>query len=97
MIRRQEEGHDRPAGTPGGDPLRLCVFATVALLTWLIGPAVVAGLAGLGFVGYLRARRAGLTSSRCILRDTRLVLAYLGLIALVAALGVARQVASLLA
>jgi len=75
----------------------MCVFTTVALLTWLVGPAVVAGLAVLGFFGYLRARRAGLTSSRCILRDTRLVLAYLGLVALVAALGVARQVASLLA
>ena len=69
----------------------------MALLTWLIGPAMVAGLSGLGFVGYLRARRAGFTSSRCILRDTRLVLAYLGVVALVAALGVARQVASLLA
>ncbi len=96
MSRRQEERHDRPAAAPGGDPLRLCVFTTVALLAWLVGPAVVAGLAGLGFVGYLRARRAGLTSSRCILRDTRLVLAYLGLVAVVALVGVGRQVLALL-
>jgi len=72
------------------------VFTTVALLAWVIGPMVVLGFAALGFAGYLRARRAGLTSSRCILRDTRLVLGYLGLVALVAAAGVARQVTGLL-
>ena len=43
------------------DPLRLCVFTTVALLTWLIGPAVVVAFAALGFTGYVKARRAGLT------------------------------------
>ena len=93
MSRGQHEEAERQTAA---DPLRLCVFATVALLTWLIGPLVVAGLAGLGFAGYLRARRAGLTSSRCILRDTRLVLAYLGLIGLVAVAGVVRQVSGLL-
>ncbi len=95
MSRRQDERHDRPAAAPGSDPLRLCVFTTIALLAWLVGPAVVAGLAALGFVGYLRARRAGLTSSRCILRDTRLVLGYLGVVAVVAAVGVGRQVLAL--
>ena len=93
MSRRQgEEVGSRAAS----DPLRLCVFTTVALLTWLIGPLVVAGLAALGFAGYLRARRSGLTSSRCILRDTRLVLAYLGVVGLVALAGFVRQVSSLL-
>ncbi|MEN3538671.1 hypothetical protein AAH991_26405 [Microbispora sp. ZYX-F-249] len=67
------------------DPLKLCVYATVALLAWLFGAWAVLGFAALGFAGYWRARRAGLTRSKCYLRDTRLVLAYLGLIALVAA------------
>ena len=92
MSRQDEEVEQRT----GHDPLRLCVFTTVALLAWLIGPLVVAGLAALGFAGYLRARRAGLTSSRCILRDTRLVLGYLGLVGLVALAAVIRQVSGLL-
>ena len=67
------------------DPLRLCVYATVALLAWVLGPWAVLGFAVLGFAGYWKARRAGLTQSKCVLKDTRLVLAYLGLLALVAA------------
>lgn len=70
------------------DPLRLCVYTTVALLAWLLGPWAVAFFAALGVTGYVRARRGGLTQSKCFLRDTRLVLAYLGAIltaALVAA------------
>ena len=93
MSRRQREEANRSTAY---DPLRLCVFTTVALLTWLIGPLVVAALAALGFAGYLRARRAGLTSSRCILRDTRLVLAYLGVVGLVGLAGVLRQVSAVL-
>lgn len=58
------------------DPLRLCVYATVALLGWLAGPFALVVFAAVGFVGYGKARRAGLMRSRCILRDTRLVLAY---------------------
>jgi len=80
----QEERRQSPPHEAAHDPLRLCVLTTVALLTWLLGPAVVAALAALGFVGYLKARRAGLTSSRCILRDTRLLLGYLGLVGVVA-------------
>jgi hypothetical protein len=60
------------------DPLRLCIFATVALLGWLAGPVALAGFAALGFTGYWKARRHGLKRSKCYLRDTRLVLAYLG-------------------
>jgi hypothetical protein len=59
------------------DPLQLCVFATVALLGWWAGPFAVAGFAALGLAGYVRARRAGLQRSRCVLRDTRLVIGYL--------------------
>ena len=71
------------------DPLRLCVFATVALLGWLLGPLALLFFAGLGFAGYWRARRAGLTRSKCFLRDTRLVLGYLGGLAVAGAVGVA--------
>lgn len=66
---------------------RLCIFATVALLGWLLGPLALLFFAGLGFAGYWRARRAGLTRSKCVLRDTRLVLAYLGGLAVLAGWG----------
>jgi hypothetical protein len=78
-----------PAGEPPFDPLRLCVFATVALIAWVLGPIAVAVFAAIGFVGYLRARRAGLLRSRCKLGDTRIVLAYL---AVMVATGVAGTV-----
>jgi hypothetical protein len=71
------------------DPLRLCIFATIALLGWLLGPLALLGFAVLGLVGYTRAYRAGLTRSRCFLRDTRLVIGYLGVLALAGAAGVA--------
>jgi hypothetical protein len=80
-----------PVGTPADhpyDPLRLCIFATIALLGWLLGPFALLFFAGLGFVGYVRARRAGLSRSKCVLRDTRLVLGYLGLLVVAAALGI---------
>ena len=77
-----------PAGTEVYDPLRLCIFATVALLGWLLGPFGLLFFAGLGFLGYARARRAGLTRSKCFLRDTRLVLGYLGVLVLAAAVGI---------
>jgi hypothetical protein len=70
------------------DPLRLCIYATIALLAWVLGPLAVVAFAGLGFAGYWRARRAGLTRSKCFLRDTRLVLTYLGLIGLAGLAGI---------
>ncbi|CUR59776.1 conserved hypothetical protein [metagenome] len=64
------------------DPLRLCIFATVALLGWLLGPVAVAVFAAVGFLGYWKARRAGLLRSRCALGDTRIVLVYLAALCL---------------
>ena len=72
------------------DPLRLCIFATVALLGWLLGPVALLGFAVLGLAGYTRAYRAGLTRSRCFLRDTRLVIGYLGVLAVAGVVGLAR-------
>lgn len=77
-----------PAEAPY-DPLRLCVFATVALIAWLLGPVALVLFAMLGAVGYTRARRAGLLRSRCKLGDTRLVIAYLVLLLLLGAAGTA--------
>ena len=81
---------DDPTARPY-DPLRLCVFATVATLGWLIGPAALLFFAALGFTGYWKARRAGLTRSQCLLRDTRLVLGYLAILAIVACAGIFYQ------
>ena len=74
------------------DPLRLCVFATVSLVTWLAGPAALAFFAALGVAGYVRARRAGLLRSRCKLGDTRLVIAYLALLVVVGAVAAVLRV-----
>jgi hypothetical protein len=78
-------------GPAGGvaDPLKLCVYATIALLAWVFGPLALLVFAVVGIVGYRRAWRAGLRRSKCVLRDTRLVLAYLGLLAAAALAGLA--------
>ena len=61
------------------DPVRYCVYTTVALLALILSPPVVlAWMAGLGLWGYAKAWRSGARTSRCWLRDIRLVLAYLG-------------------
>lgn len=66
-----------PAAAPF-DPLRLCIFTTIALLAWVLTPPlVVVWMSTLALIGYTKAHRAGLTRSRCYLRDVRLVLAYL--------------------
>lgn len=84
--------HDERVGEPGGrdgatgfDPLRLCVNATVALISCLLGPIALLGFALLAIAGYARARRAGLMRSKCKLGDTRVVLAYLSVLAVLAA------------
>lgn len=78
--------------TPVADPLRLCIFATVALLGWLAGPVALLWFASLGLVGYARARRAGLTRSACLLGDTRVVLGYLAVLVAAAIWGVVRLI-----
>ena len=80
--------HEGPTSTVPYDPLRLCVFATVALLGWVLGPVALLGFAVLAIVGYTKARRAGLLRSRCKLGDTRLVLAYLVALAVAAVAGI---------
>jgi hypothetical protein len=82
---------DREPATTAYDPLRLCIFATVALLGWLLGPVALLFFAGLGFTGYWKARQSGLTRSKCLLRDTRLVLGYLAVLAAAAAVGIYLQ------
>lgn len=82
-ARRHEHSPDPetdPQSPPTFDPLRLCIFATIALLGWATGPVALALFAAIGFAGYWKARRRGLTRSKCYLRDTRLVLAYLGIL-----------------
>lgn len=75
--------YDESVGDPPApfDPLRLCVYTTVALIACVLGPLAVAAFAGVAIGGYTKARRAGLLQSRCKLGDTRLVLAYLWAIA----------------
>ena len=60
--------YDRQVTTeakPSFDPLRYCIFTTIAVLAWLLSPAVaVALMSGLGLWAYGRAYRAGLRESR---------------------------------
>jgi len=68
------------------DPLALCIYTTIGLISWLITPALTVAIFGtIGVVGYGRARRRGLAKSRCKLGDTRLVIAYLAVAALIGA------------
>ena len=74
--------YDAAVGDPAPpfDPLRLCVYTTVALLACVLGPVALLSFAILAIAGYTRARRAGLLRSRCKLGDTRLVLLVKGLL-----------------
>lgn len=96
LVRRVAAVHSTPQG-PGNpaptdqapyDPLRLCILATIALLGWLAGPIALVVFAAMGFTGYWKARRRGLKRSNCFLRDTRLVLAYLGALLAAGAYGI---------
>jgi hypothetical protein len=79
--------YDETVGDPPApfDPLRLCVFATIALITCVLGPISLLAFSSIAIAGYAKARRAGLLRSRCKLGDTRLVLAYLSVLAVLAA------------
>ena len=79
--------YDESVGLPF-DPLRLCVFATIAAIAALTGPIAVLVFALIAIGGYRRARAAGLMRSRCKLGDTRLVLTYLVALAAVAAIAI---------
>jgi hypothetical protein len=74
------------------DPLPLCVYATVAAITWWLGPVAVAGFGALAFAGYVGAWRSGLRESACKLRDVRIVLAYLAALTVAGAAGAAWRV-----
>ena len=79
------------------DPLRYCIFTTIAVLAWLLDPAVaVLVMSGLGLWAYGGAYRAGLRESRCVLRHVGFVFAYLGTAFVVAAYFVGRDVVGLL-
>lgn len=82
LAQRDDSVPDPPGGF---DPLRLCVNATIALISCLLGPIALLGFALVAIAGYARARRAGLLRSRCKLGDTRLVLTYLSILAVLAA------------
>lgn len=63
------------------DPLRLCIYTTIGVLSWLLTPYVVSAFfSGVALFAYFKARRRGLVRSKCKLGDTRLVMAYLGLV-----------------
>ena len=80
--------YDDSVGDPPApfDPLRLCVYATVALIACALGPIALLGFSILAIAGYAKARRAGLLRSRCKIGDTRLVLVYLSVLAVAAAI-----------
>jgi hypothetical protein len=72
-----------PAAVPVAvrDPLPYCIYATVALIAWIVSPPLaVAFFAGLGLRKYWKAYRAGLRESDCILGDPRRVMAYLAVL-----------------
>jgi hypothetical protein len=61
------------------DPIRFCIFTTIAIIAWLVGPPLaVLLMSGLGLWAYANAWRQGLRQSKCFLRDPRLVMGYLG-------------------
>ncbi len=62
------------------DPIRYCIFTTIALIAWAFGaPFAVTLMSGLGLAAYIHAWRQGLRQSKCFLRDPRLVMSYLGI------------------
>lgn len=87
-IPRQLLGAQQAPSDPGGhvkaaDPLGWCVIATTALLTWILGPAILVLFSALGFLIYFRAWRSGRQDSQCILGDIRLVLVYLAVLTVI--------------
>lgn len=70
------------------DPLPFCVYTTVALLAWIVSPPVMMmAMSAIGLWMYAQAIRGGLTRSKCVLRNPRLVLLYLGALFVAGAAG----------
>jgi len=91
------QASDSPAVPATFDPIRYCVYTTVALLAWLVSPPVmVMAMSGLGLVAYWRAVRGGLTRSKCVLRNPRLVLLYLATVFTGGVVGLALEISRLL-
>ncbi len=79
------------------DPLQLCIYTTIGIISWLITPALTVAIFGaIGVLGYAQARRRGLAKSRCKLGDTRLVIAYLAIAATIGAAATILNVVRLL-
>ncbi|MEP6494953.1 MAG: hypothetical protein ABJF01_19865 [bacterium] len=77
------------------DPLRFCVYTTVAVLAWIVSaPVMMMAMSGLGFWMYSRAIRGGLTTTKCVLKRPRLVLGYLAAVFLAGAGGAAFKIAA---
>lgn len=78
------------------DPLPLCIYTTIGVISWLITPPLTVAIFGsLGVAGYVRARSRGLARSRCKLGDTRLVIAYLAVAAIAGAAVTISRIAGL--
>jgi hypothetical protein len=91
------QASDSPTVPATFDPIRYCVYTTVALLAWLVSPPVmVMAMSGLGLVAYWRAVRGGLTRSKCVLRNPRLVLLYLATVFTGGAVGLVLEISRLL-
>ena len=91
------QASDSPALPATLDPIRYCVYTTVALLAWLASPPVmVMAMSGLGLWAYWRAVRGGLTRSKCVLRNPRLVLLYLGTVFTGGTVGLVFEISRLL-
>jgi hypothetical protein len=85
-------GTATPARAAAFDPVRFCAMTTVALLAWALGPpACVMIMSALGLWSYSRAIRGGLRESRCVLKRPGLVLGYLALAFVAAAVVLVRQ------
>ena len=85
-----------PAPSVSFDPIRFCVYTTVALLAWIVSPPVmVMAMSGLGLWAYARAVRDGLTRSKCVLRNPKLVLFYLGAVFAAGAAGLGFEIVRL--
>src|SRR6185295_13188923 len=90
------QASDSPALPATLDPIRYCVYTTVALLAWLVSPPVmVMAMSGLGLWAYSRAVRAGLTRSKCVLRNPKLVLLYLATVFAAGAVGLGFEIVRL--